>query len=709
VGAPIHTTANVNLRNAPNTSGTVLTVIPQGVSPDYNCWTQGQNIGGVDAWFNVNYNGHTGYYTSYYDDSSFSTDSQITSKYGIPQCGASGTITISGTVGCASHNVEGIWVDSSGGGYGWATWTAVPGHPNDATYSRAVTTSLATTIRLHVGCGGSTSSWWSDNRTPGTSVSGSATLNATCSEGTTQPPGGDNTRCSWAMPPIPSTITIQGTVGCASHNVEGIWVDSSGGGGKFASWTPTSGHPSTATYNATFSTVLVSTIRLHVGCGGSASSWWSDNRTPGTSVSGSATLNAACNEGTTQPPGGDNTRCSWGMPVIPVQVTVQGTVGCASHNIEGVYVDSSGGGGKFANWSATVGHPSTATYNATFSAALASTIRLHVGCGGSTTGWWSDNRTPGTSISGSATLNASCNEGPTQPPPGDNTRCSWAMPPIPTQITVQGTVGCAGHNVEGVWIDSSGGGSKFASWTPTTGHPVTATYAATLSTLLATTIRLHVGCGGSTGGWWSDNRTPGTSIGGSATLNATCNEGTTKPPSGDNTRCSWAMPPMGGVATTTHLLPGVGATGVTYICGPTAGYSCTPGYTGVNVTGWAWSDYGCPKWASGCPNTPHNCTLYAAWRLMRNGVNLSWSANAYGWAQTAHDNKTYVDQSPAVGAIAQWNSGTGHVAYVEASDSSGITIRMDDFSTSTRWPIGYTAEVHITPSSPAWPDNFLHF
>ncbi len=96
MGAPIHTTANVNLRNAPNTSGTVLTVIPQGVSPDYNCWTQGQNIGGVDAWFNVNYNGHTGYYTSYYDDSSFSTDSQITSKYGIPQCGASGTITISG-------------------------------------------------------------------------------------------------------------------------------------------------------------------------------------------------------------------------------------------------------------------------------------------------------------------------------------------------------------------------------------------------------------------------------------------------------------------------------------------------------------------------------------------------------------------------------------------------------------------------------------
>lgn len=89
ISAPIHTTATVNMRTGPSTNYAVITQIPQGVSPDFNCWAQGQNISGVDVWFNVNYAGHTGYFASYYDDSSYSTDSAITSKYGIPQCGTS--------------------------------------------------------------------------------------------------------------------------------------------------------------------------------------------------------------------------------------------------------------------------------------------------------------------------------------------------------------------------------------------------------------------------------------------------------------------------------------------------------------------------------------------------------------------------------------------------------------------------------------------
>jgi uncharacterized protein YraI len=85
--APIKTTDYVNVRPGPSTSsGSPLAVMPPGTSPDYNCWAQGQNIGGVDVWFNVNYHGVTGYYASYYDNSSYSTDSQITSKYGIPPC-----------------------------------------------------------------------------------------------------------------------------------------------------------------------------------------------------------------------------------------------------------------------------------------------------------------------------------------------------------------------------------------------------------------------------------------------------------------------------------------------------------------------------------------------------------------------------------------------------------------------------------------------
>jgi surface antigen len=151
---------------------------------------------------------------------------------------------------------------------------------------------------------------------------------------------------------------------------------------------------------------------------------------------------------------------------------------------------------------------------------------------------------------------------------------------------------------------------------------------------------------------------------------------------------------------------------VSYICKPTGGYSCTTasGYKGTNATGWAWTDYGCPSYASGCPNTPHNCTLYAAYRLMQNGVNYpGWYDNANKWAQQANLHGVAVNQTPAVGAIAQWNSGTnGHVAYVEASDSGGITLTMDDYYTSLPYPNGYTATVHINKGSQAWPDNFIH-
>jgi hypothetical protein len=90
MSAPIHVTATVNIRpGATTASGNPLGTIPQGASPDFHCWAQGQNISGVDVWFNVTWSGITGYYASYYDDSSYATDAQITTKYGIPQCGSS--------------------------------------------------------------------------------------------------------------------------------------------------------------------------------------------------------------------------------------------------------------------------------------------------------------------------------------------------------------------------------------------------------------------------------------------------------------------------------------------------------------------------------------------------------------------------------------------------------------------------------------------
>jgi surface antigen len=180
--------------------------------------------------------------------------------------------------------------------------------------------------------------------------------------------------------------------------------------------------------------------------------------------------------------------------------------------------------------------------------------------------------------------------------------------------------------------------------------------------------------------------------------------------SGGPTLTKWAK--------TDHLHPDRGVRGVTYEClnpNYSAGYPCTPGYSGKNATGWAWKDYGCPPghyYASGCPDTPHNCTLYVAFRLMQRGITLDWYANADDWAQKAYAHHVPVDQTPAAGAVAQWNLDTGepgHVAYVDSVDATGITVTMDDYYTSQPWPDGYTAKVHIDFNSPAYPDNFIHF
>jgi len=107
-------------------------------------------------------------------------------------------------------------------------------------------------------------------------------------------------------------------------------------------------------------------------------------------------------------------------------------------------------------------------------------------------------------------------------------------------ITVRGGVSCSHYPVEGVWIQSSNGGSEFASWSKASSAGLSAAFSASITvSSLPTSVQLHVGCNGSTASWWSDNWTPSTSVGGSAILDATCNEGTSKPPSGANSRCAY--------------------------------------------------------------------------------------------------------------------------------------------------------------------------
>lgn len=75
------------MRTGPGTGYPKILTVPRGTSPQYNCWTQGDRVGGVDVWFNVTYGGQTGFITSKYDDSHYAKDSDITGKYGIPHCG----------------------------------------------------------------------------------------------------------------------------------------------------------------------------------------------------------------------------------------------------------------------------------------------------------------------------------------------------------------------------------------------------------------------------------------------------------------------------------------------------------------------------------------------------------------------------------------------------------------------------------------------
>lgn len=90
------------------------------------------------------------------------------------------------------------------------------------------------------------------------------------------------------------------------------------------------------------------------------------------------------------------------------------------------------------------------------------------------------------------------------------------------QPTIDGNVACANNEpVVGVWISSSGGGSRFAqTWTKT--GAATASYTSPVATSLPTSISLHVGCGGNKQDWASDDFSPPIAgISGSASISVT--------------------------------------------------------------------------------------------------------------------------------------------------------------------------------------------
>lgn len=122
-------------------------------------------------------------------------------------------------------------------------------------------------------------------------------------------------------------------------------------------------------------------------------------------------------------------------------------------------------------------------------------------------------------------------------------------------------------------------------------------------------------------------------------------------------------------------------------------YGCVSfsGYTGNSV----WGSFG----------PGHNCVSYAAYRLSRNGATQPWSSpigNAFEWDEKASAAGIRVDKIPTVGSIAQWDTNSGHVAYVESATDGSITVSEDSFS-------GYSSRRQLDRNGAAFREaDFIH-
>ncbi len=144
------------------------------------------------------------------------------------------------------------------------------------------------------------------------------------------------------------------------------------------------------------------------------------------------------------------------------------------------------------------------------------------------------------------------------------------------------------------------------------------------------------------------------------------------------------------------------ASGSTYLC---------TGYAGCRNAGYSDAGYGAVNsqmyWRM---YSGHNCTNYAAYRMIQAGLSSErpWSGSgmAYNWG---HAMAHLTNSRPAVGAVAWWDrydNGTGssgHVAYVERVVSADeIIISEDSWSGDFHWR-------RITRDSGRWPTGFIHF
>jgi surface antigen len=164
------------------------------------------------------------------------------------------------------------------------------------------------------------------------------------------------------------------------------------------------------------------------------------------------------------------------------------------------------------------------------------------------------------------------------------------------------------------------------------------------------------------------------------------------------------------LAVSTLLLGGVGplsapspaAATVTRLC---YGYSSCAS-AGMSAAGYA-SANGTMYWRM---YSGHNCTNYAAYRMVLSGLpnERPWtgSGNATYWGTSM---ASITDHTPMVGSVAWWKAGVypagsaGHVAYVERVISPDeIIVSQDSWGGDFSW-------ARITRTSSGWPSGFVHF
>jgi surface antigen len=142
----------------------------------------------------------------------------------------------------------------------------------------------------------------------------------------------------------------------------------------------------------------------------------------------------------------------------------------------------------------------------------------------------------------------------------------------------------------------------------------------------------------------------------------------------------------------------------------TGTWLCT-GYSGCATAGYSDAGYSAASSTSYWGMDPgHNCTNYAAYRLIKNRVDASYlrgQGNAYQWGGVAQGHGVAVDGTPRAGDIAWWdtNSGgsgqDGHVAYVEHVGNGYIIVSEDNYGGDFHW-------VKLTPGG-YYPTGFIHF